>query len=188
MPPRTVASQTGEPAARRAPLNLRTTAEQRAQLDAAAKRSGRSLIQEVEFRLELATWLIEGVGLEVTDLSDLVRFAKFVQDAVEMAGEDREYWREYAGSARFPDVLIDATARNEACQRIAQAVDDRFRQAAADLSKSGPPPKSGVARRMATGKDRAARAESYFDEVIRPRQNAELVERITRNRRKLEEA
>jgi hypothetical protein len=39
-------------AGRRYPLNIRTTKEMREKLGAAARRSGRSLTQEMEFRLE----------------------------------------------------------------------------------------------------------------------------------------
>jgi hypothetical protein len=37
---------------KRHPLNMRTTAELRAKIEAAAAASGRSLVQEVEYRLE----------------------------------------------------------------------------------------------------------------------------------------
>jgi len=40
------------PAGKRYPLNMRTTKELREKIEAAARASGRSLVQEVEFRLE----------------------------------------------------------------------------------------------------------------------------------------
>jgi hypothetical protein len=42
------------PAGKRYPLNMRTTKELREKIEAAARTSGRSLVQEVEFRLELS--------------------------------------------------------------------------------------------------------------------------------------
>ena len=40
------------PAGKRYPLNMRTTRELRDRIEAAARASGRSLVQEVEYRLE----------------------------------------------------------------------------------------------------------------------------------------
>ena len=63
-PPRTAEQMTAKPKKRRGrpalpptegkrvPLNMRTTLDTRAKLEKAAKESGRSLAQEIEFRLE----------------------------------------------------------------------------------------------------------------------------------------
>lgn len=42
---------------KRFPLNMRTTKELREAMEAAAKFSGRSLAQEVEYRLERSLWI-----------------------------------------------------------------------------------------------------------------------------------
>ena len=49
MPPRAKKA-----AGKRYPLNMRTTLELREKIERAAKESGRSLVQEVEYRLELS--------------------------------------------------------------------------------------------------------------------------------------
>lgn len=47
-----MARKTKAPKGKRYPLNMRTTLELRQKIDDAAKLSGRSLVQEVEYRLE----------------------------------------------------------------------------------------------------------------------------------------
>ena len=53
---------------KRVPLNMRTTRELREKIEKAAERSGRSLVQEVEYRIEKSFWgrppLEESVRLE----------------------------------------------------------------------------------------------------------------------------
>ncbi len=44
------------PAGKRHPLNMRTTKELRDKIERAARLSGRSLVQEVEYRLERSFW------------------------------------------------------------------------------------------------------------------------------------
>jgi hypothetical protein len=44
---------------KRHPLNVRTTREMREKIEGAAKESGRSLVQEVEHRLEKSFWIEE---------------------------------------------------------------------------------------------------------------------------------
>jgi hypothetical protein len=55
MPKRTV---NGE--GKKSPLNMRTTLALREKIEAACAKSGRSMVQEVEFRLERSFWLEEG--------------------------------------------------------------------------------------------------------------------------------
>lgn len=45
---------TAKDGGKKSPLNLRTTKELRTKIELAASRSGRSLVQEVEHRLELS--------------------------------------------------------------------------------------------------------------------------------------
>ena len=52
---------------KRSPLNMRTTKETRSKLEEAAEKSGRSLAQEVEYRLERSFWMEESwsvLGIE----------------------------------------------------------------------------------------------------------------------------
>lgn len=85
-------------------VNFRTTAEKRELLEKAAARSDRSLIQEVEHRLDLASWLLEqmrGADIWLSDLEKFSEWANLVREAAYKAGEDRANWFEYTGAAPF---------------------------------------------------------------------------------------
>lgn len=79
---------------KRYPLNMRTTKEIREKLEIAAARSGRSLAQEVENRIERSLLLDDEIGPSARHLLEMIRFA--VSQAEASAGaawhEDHNAW------------------------------------------------------------------------------------------------
>ena len=80
--------------AKRAPLSFRTTAEVRSKMDRAASESGRSLAQEIEYRLErsvhLDRWsntdLLVSAGATSSSNACVVGCAQILREAIEKSG------------------------------------------------------------------------------------------------------
>lgn len=68
---------------KRHPLNMRTTAELRAKLGWAATQSGRSLAQEVEYRLERSFIEVDPVQMLATLLADIRQRLEGLESTVE---------------------------------------------------------------------------------------------------------
>jgi hypothetical protein len=60
---------------KKAPLNMRTTPQLRAKLEAAAAASGRSLVQEVEYRLEVSFAGDASIGARFASLQRMIDLA-----------------------------------------------------------------------------------------------------------------
>jgi hypothetical protein len=92
-------SSPGVTAAKRRPLNLRTTDERRRKFELRAEISGRSLVQQVEHELDLADWLLTKMGEEgepdLKDIFELRDYFRAVKSATIEAGRDAGAWKQY---------------------------------------------------------------------------------------------
>jgi TraY domain len=96
----------GADGGKRYPLNMRTTRETRERLEAAAIASGRSLVQEVEFRLERS--FVQENALGGPEMMRLA-FQMAAAFAVETQGED--WAADLAAYARGTTAVIRALIR-----------------------------------------------------------------------------
>lgn len=135
-------SQRSKGPAKRFPLNLRTTKELRIKLERSADKSGRSLVQEVEHRLDLADWLIEQVnnhGLIIDDVLCLRTYVAFIQRAIAEAGEAPDRWRDYTCIPMSWRLDYPPNAQR-AYAMVAEAVRNAYRESKAFLAEHGNPP------------------------------------------------
>lgn len=144
------AKRRGEPS-KRFPLNLRTTAERRASLEIAADRSGRSLIQEVEHRLDLAAWLLEQLGREGVELDDLFDYRARValtMRALAEAGEDPAMWRDYIATVPFSANIKDPGVAAHAFEMLRAEVIQRYRESSAYCAAHPAPAPDAYAKHL----------------------------------------
>src|SRR5205814_9204847 len=85
-------------AGKRYPLNMRTTREVREQIDRAATASGRSLVQEVEYRLEMS-FAGDPLVKALTGGGEMALRLIAVAMQYETAAEDGTPWKDDAGKA-----------------------------------------------------------------------------------------
>ncbi len=126
MPPRSRRVLPGK----RHPLNMRTTKELRDKVDAAAMASGRSLVQEVEFRLE------RSFDLE----AEQVRLSERLRRRLEQAAKDND-WSMNTEIVNRLDVSFQREDQEKMIEKAArdavQAQQEATRELlAAELSKS----------------------------------------------------
>jgi hypothetical protein len=135
-------SPTAKRPAKRSPLNLRTTLEQRKAIEESASRDGRSLVQQIEFLLELGR-MVRGQTpdfLDLVDIKTLVEVAITVRETLRLTGEDGRRWHQYM---RFADTGVytgDSTAIERMKLAIAEEVDRRYEEAVAFIAVHGPAP------------------------------------------------
>lgn len=139
-------------AGKRYPLNMRTTKEVREKLEAAAFESGRSLVQEVEKRIEESFYVENALNLlfgEASSMDEAVilrRYMQAIKYATGEAGEDPRNWWQYAMHAPFafnPEEFFGKDTKafdiESMTKPIRSEIDKFLRGIEADVKKNGPP-------------------------------------------------
>jgi predicted HicB family RNase H-like nuclease len=115
---------------KRHPLNMRTTKELRDKIELAAMASGRSLVQEVEFRLERSFQ-----EEEIEKLTDTVKLQVRLPERLRRRLEQEAKDHDYSMNTAIVDRLDVSFQREELEKMIEKAARDAV-QELADLSKS----------------------------------------------------
>jgi hypothetical protein len=103
----------GKVGLKRHPLNMRTTAESRSRLEEAANESGRSLVQEVEHRLE-KTFAMEEFLSGLFGGPHTVRLLTVLGAAIrEVEAQQGSRWDADAGTLKLVRAIIDNVVCNE---------------------------------------------------------------------------
>jgi hypothetical protein len=127
--------------AKRFPLNLRTTEEQRTAIERASQRSGRSMIQEVEFLLELGAQMRELTNgmLDAGDVKGFATAVRHVRTALQRSGEDPGRWLQYIHFAEIGVYHDNPLSVEKMAMVIAEDVERRYQEAAAYCEAHGIP-------------------------------------------------
>jgi virulence-associated protein VapD len=168
--------------AKRYPLNLRTTEDQRRAIEDSAARSGRSLIQEVEFLLEFGSQMRE-LCHGAIDAGDVARFAQSVEalkGCLKRAGESPSRWLQYIHLADVGVHYGDEKAIERMNALVESEVQHRYDEARKYLAQHGVSPQQGALKFSADASEDEKR--NIVEQVAEHRHFARYVIEIEANR------